>query len=106
MLIHIVESMSANFFGQESYDYETKKDRAQLENYQTQLEEKGFKVKSELGFGKRVKSIAKIVEQQNADLLIVGAHGHKGLKDWIYGETVNAIRHEVNIPVLVINLQD
>jgi hypothetical protein len=26
------------------------------------------------------------------------------LKDFIYGETVNAVRHELKIPVLVISL--
>jgi manganese transport protein len=37
-------------------------------------------------------------------MLVVGAHGHTGLKDFIYGETVNSVRHELKIPVLVVNL--
>jgi len=32
----------------------------------------------------------------------MGAHGHKGLKDLIFGTTVDSVRHKVNIPVLII----
>ena len=37
-------------------------------------------------------------------MLVVGAHGHTGIKDWIYGETIDNVRHELNIPVLVVHL--
>ena len=37
-------------------------------------------------------------------MLVIGAHGHSGLKDFIYGETVNSVRHELKIPVLVVSL--
>ena len=46
----------------------------------------------------------RIVQEENADMLIVGAHGHSGLKDFIYGETINAVRHELKIPVLIVHL--
>jgi manganese transport protein len=35
-------------------------------------------------------------------LLIVGSHGHKFVKDIIYGSTVNEVRHRVRVPVLAI----
>jgi manganese transport protein len=43
-----------------------------------------------------------MVGQQNIDLLVMGAHGHKGFKDLIFGTTVDAVRHRIKIPVLVI----
>ena len=36
-------------------------------------------------------------------MLVIGAHGHSGLKDLIYGQTVDAVRHELDIPVLVVS---
>ncbi len=36
------------------------------------------------------------------DLIVMGAHGHRGLKDLIFGNTINAVRHEVSAPVLVV----
>jgi manganese transport protein len=32
----------------------------------------------------------------------MGSHGHKALKDLIFGTTVNSVRHKVNVPVLVV----
>jgi manganese transport protein len=104
ILIHIVESASAKLHGKDSDDFETKKDKAQLESYAAQLREKGLIVNAELGFRNRVKEIVRIVNENNVDLLVIGAHGHKGVKDILYGQTINAVRHELKIPVLVVNL--
>jgi manganese transport protein len=38
----------------------------------------------------------------NADLIVMGGHGHKGFKDFIFGSTVEAVRHKVEIPVLIV----
>jgi manganese transport protein len=104
LLIHIVESASAKLHGEESDDFETKKDKAQLESYAKQLMEKGLHASAVLGFRNRVKEIVRIVQENNIDLLVIGAHGHRGVKDILYGQTINAVRHELKIPVLVVNL--
>lgn len=104
LLLHIVESASAKLLGGESDDYETRKDKERLAFYVSQLTEKGYQVKGEIGYRNRVKEIARIVIDNKADMLVIGAHGHTGLKDFIYGETVNAVRHALKIPVLVVNL--
>ncbi len=104
LLIHVVESASANLHGKESDDHETKKDAMQLESYAVQLKEIGLDASAELGFKNRIKEIVRIVKEKNADLLVIGAHGHTGVKDILYGETVNAVRHELKIPVLVVTL--
>jgi len=35
----------------------------------------------------------------------MGAHGHRGLKDLIFGNTINGVRHEIDAPVLVVTHQ-
>ncbi|MFN8251542.1 MAG: Nramp family divalent metal transporter [Ferruginibacter sp.] len=104
LLLHIVESASANLLGKESADFETIKDAEQMGFYVSQLQEKGFDAEGKLGFRNRVKEIVRLVKESDADMLVIGAHGHTALKDFIYGETVNAVRHELKIPVLVVNL--
>jgi manganese transport protein len=104
IFIHIVESASAILLGDLTADYETQKDKERLDLYVLQFREKGFKAEGILGFRNRAKEIVQIVKKENADMLVVGAHGHTGLKDFIYGETVNVVRHELKIPVLVVNL--
>jgi manganese transport protein len=104
LLLHIVESASAKLLGQDSDDFETIKDTEQIEFYVQQLKQRGFAAEGKIGFRNRVKEITRIVNENNADMLVIGAHGHTALKDFIYGETVNAVRHELKIPVLVVNL--
>lgn len=104
LLIHVVESVSARLLGKESDDYETRKDQERLDKYCATLTEKGFQCHSQLGFRRRSREIARITKQQEADMLVIGSHGHSGLKDLIYGETVNTVRHELKIPVLVVSL--
>ncbi|MGI8582445.1 MAG: Nramp family divalent metal transporter [Chitinophagaceae bacterium] len=103
LLIHIVESASAKLLEKESDDFETRKDSEQMEFYIQSLKEKGLEAEGIIGFKNRAKEIIKIVKEQNADMLIVGAHGHTGLKDLLYGQTVNTVRHELKIPVLVVH---
>jgi manganese transport protein len=104
VLIHIVESASAKVLGTESDDLETRKDQEKLDEYVAFLRQKGFNAESLLGFRNRQKEIPRLVKEANADLLIIGAHGHSGVKDWLYGETIEAVRHQLKIPVLIVSL--
>ena len=104
ILIHIIESASAKLLGTDSDDYETRKDIERMQSYVQQLKAKGYNANGEVGYRNRVKEIVRIVKENKADMLVIGAHGHTGLKDLIYGETVNAVRHDLKIPVLVVTL--
>ncbi|OFY62350.1 MAG: iron/manganese transporter [Bacteroidetes bacterium RIFCSPLOWO2_02_FULL_36_8] len=102
LLIHVVETAGAMFFGSEVRDYETDSDQNHLDLYVKNLKEKGYAASSALGYGNPRKVIPNLTKDYSADLLILGAHGHKGLKDLLFGETVNIVRHRVNIPVLIV----
>lgn len=106
MLVHVVESASARLLGGDSDDFETRNDKERMDMYVSQLQQRGLTVSGFLGFKNRSKEIVRIVKELNADMLVVGAHGHTGLKDFIYGETVNTVRHELKIPVLIVNVYD
>lgn len=102
LLLHVVESASAKMLGEESLDYETLTDQEKLDEYVELLKEKGIEAESHLGYRNRSKELARMIRETGADLLVIGAHGHKGLKDWFYGETINSLRHRVEIPVLIV----
>ena len=104
VFIHVVESASAKLLGKESDDYETRNDQEKMDFYVEQMKDQGLQSEGFLGFRNRAKEIIRIVKEQKADMLVVGAHGHTGLKDFIYGQTINTVRHELQIPVLVVNL--
>jgi manganese transport protein len=100
-LIHVVESAGAKIMGTESEDYETIEDRARLEEYASSLRSKGYDVAAYLGYRSRASEIARLVRESGADLLVVGSHGHRGFRDWLLGETVDAVRHQVSIPIFI-----
>ncbi len=103
VLLHIVESATAKYLGEAVDDDETRKDRLRIDNYVLQLQEKGYKVTACIGYRNRVKEIIRIVVAEEADLLVMGAHRHSGLKDYIFGETIEDVRHALDIPVLIVN---
>jgi manganese transport protein len=104
LLIHVVESASARMLGKESDDFETRRDQERLDLYRDALVKKGYRSQTVLGFRHRSREIARIAKEEKADMLVIGAHGHRGLQDFIYGETVDAVRHALKIPVLIVNL--
>lgn len=104
LLLHVVESVPARIYAHDSDDIETQKDRERLLFYARELKEKGFNAEARIGFGNRSKEIVRLVLENRCDMLVIGAHGHTGLKDLFYGETVNTVRHELKIPVLVVHV--
>ncbi|TRW22787.1 iron/manganese transporter [Flavobacterium zepuense] len=102
-LIHIVETVGAMLHGDQASDYETNSDKEYLDQYKKSLEELGYTVSTRLSFGSPKKEIPKIITTDDTfDILILGAHGHNFFKDLIFGTTVDAVRHKVKIPVLII----
>lgn len=101
VLVHIVESAQARMAEDQAEDYETLKDKEQLTEYVKHFEQRGLKATGVLGFKHRTKEIARIVEENNCDLLVLGSHGHKNFKDWLFGETINTVRHMVDIPIFI-----
>ncbi len=48
------------------------------------------------------KEIVRYAEELKPDLVVMGAHGHKGLKDIVFGTTINAVRHKLKVPLLIV----
>ncbi len=102
LLIHIVESAGAYVSGGDSHDRESSADKANLIAYAGHLTELGYQVEYCLEYGNPKKKIPLIVNEAGADLLIMGAHGHQWHHDLLFGTTVDAVRHRIKIPMLVV----
>jgi len=103
ILLHVVETVSAGYLREAADDNETRKDAQRLSSFEQQLTAMGYKVKTSLGYRNRISEIVRIVNEAGADMLILGAHRHSGLKDLLYGETANQVRHRLEIPVLIVS---
>jgi manganese transport protein len=101
-LIHVVETAGARYYGTDVMDHETQSDVDNLNAYVSTLTDLGYEARARIGFGNAASEIARIVNEENIDFIVMGSHGHKALKDLIFGTTVNSVRHKVNVPVLVV----
>jgi manganese transport protein len=101
-LIHVVESAGAMMYEHEIADMESSEDAAALNDYKLQMIEKGFNVDARVGYGNPKNRIPEMVKGFNADLLVMGAHGHQFWKDLIFGTTLDSVRHRVDIPLLIV----
>ncbi|KIC01633.1 iron transporter [Flavobacterium sp. JRM] len=101
-LIHVVETVGAHMYGQNVDDHETTIDEKLLLEYKEMLMAKGFKIETELGFGKPNNIIPIIVNKGSFDILVMGTHGHTGFKDLLFGTTVDKLRHKISIPLFIV----
>jgi manganese transport protein len=83
-------------------DQETQSDLDNLGKYVDALKKLGYEASPQIGYGSPAGSIAKIVNDEHIDFIVMGSHGHKVIKDLLFGTTVNKVRHMVKIPVLVV----
>ena len=102
LLIHVVETAGAMVYGSSIADKESSFDKEGLKNYVSQLERKNYKVEMKIGYGNPKRKIPAMVKAFDADLLVMGAHGHNLIKDLIFGTTVDTVRHRVDIPVFIV----
>lgn len=101
-LVHVVESAAARYLDSHAFDQETKSDDLNLHKYGKQLQDAGFKVSTVIGFGSPTSELVRIVKQNNFDLMVMGAHGHRAFKDVIFGSVAERVRHKLDIPVLIV----
>ena len=102
LLIHVVESAGAMVYGSSIADKESSVDKDALKNYVNQLQQQNYKVEMKIGYGNPKRKIPAMVKEFEADLLVMGAHGHNLIKDLIFGTTVDTVRHRVDIPVFIV----
>lgn len=103
ILIHIVASASGFFLRERTHDTAARHGEEYLAKLKEELYVHQHKdVRTVIGFGSAPKELIRIGKDEKIDLLVMGSHGHRGLKDLIFGTTVSPVRHALNIPVFIV----
>ncbi len=102
ILIHILESTNAMVYGEDSFDFEREEDYQKLKKYQQELEAQNITTEIQLGFGIPKLAIPQLILKNNCDLLIMGTHGHRTIKDILLGSTIESVRHEIKVPLVLV----
>jgi manganese transport protein len=82
-LIHVVETAGARYYGNEVMDQESQSDLDNLNKYVDAMKKLGYKASPQIGYGSPAAAIAKIVNDEGIDFIVMGSHGHKAIKDLI-----------------------
>jgi manganese transport protein len=101
-LFHVVEGVSGQLYGNEAYDVEAREDSEHLEAIAQQVRGMGVEVVSKLGYGIVPRELVRLSVDEKVDVLVMGGHGHRGVKDILFGTSVTEVRHRLGIPVLVV----
>ena len=101
-LFHVVEGVGGQLFGSDAFDDEAREDKEHIESVAEQIRKTGVEVTTALGYGRAPDQIIKLSREAGVDLLVMGGHRHRGLKDLFFGTSVSKVRHALAIPVLVV----
>jgi nucleotide-binding universal stress UspA family protein len=82
-----------------------KQDRVYLEKRQRELNSEGFACEAVLALGEPSDEIIKLAREKHVDLIAMTTHGHRLISDVLYGATADKVRHQVNVPVLLLKVQ-
>lgn len=105
VLLHVVESPAALVMGKEAADRETLSDKERLEELTLELRRIGIDAEWRLGTGNPATELARMINELDIDLVILGSHGHSGVSDILHGTTVERVRHRVRASVFVVPLK-
>ncbi|MEP6777355.1 MAG: universal stress protein [Chthoniobacterales bacterium] len=107
MLVHVADGWVARNYEQLKLQESTemKEDRAYLENLERELRAEGFEVTSVLAMGEPSTEIIKLARAHPVELIAMSTHGHRFISDLLYGSTADKVRHNVDIPVLLLKVK-
>ncbi|MEK6570470.1 MAG: Nramp family divalent metal transporter [Bacteroidota bacterium] len=101
-LFHVVEGVSGQLYGTKAYDDEARSDLDHLESLASELRKSGIEVYPSLGFGRVPEQLVEFANKTEIDILVMGGHRHRGLKDIFFGASITRVRHRLSIPVLIV----
>jgi manganese transport protein len=101
-LIHVVDSAPAQVYEEGVYDEHTREDEQYLLEIAEEVRDAGVAVEIAIPQGDPARELIRFVESHGVDMLVMGSHGHRLLGDLLLGQTVEPVRHQLDIPVLVV----
>ena len=102
ILFHVADGWAARYFREDADSPEVRTDRKYLAKRAEELRGQGLEVEAVLGFGDPGDEIIKLAHARKCDLIAMTTHGHRFISDLLYGSAVHKVRHEVDVPVLLL----
>jgi manganese transport protein len=102
-LLHVEEGVTSQVYGTAASTAEVEAGHEYLARIAESLKKQGIQVETRITHSASPrKAIVSYAHETAPDLVIMGAHGHGGLKDLIFGTTIDPVRHDLDIPILIV----
>ncbi|MFL6279385.1 MAG: universal stress protein [Vicinamibacterales bacterium] len=104
LLVHVADGWAARHFDELKLreSEEIRQDREYLARICDDLARRGFDVRARLAMGDPATELSKVAIEEGVDLIAMSTHGHRFLNDLLRGATADRVRHNVQIPVLMV----
>jgi manganese transport protein len=102
-LLHVEEGVTSQLYGQQAATSEVEEGQQYFNQIVEALTHQSIHTELRIHHSNDpADEIVRVALELKPDLIIMGAHGHKGIKDLMLGTTISAVRHALSIPVLVV----
>jgi nucleotide-binding universal stress UspA family protein len=104
LLVHVADGWAARSYEELNLkeSKEIAADRSYLATLKDELTGRGFVVETRLAMGDPATELIRVASEEHVDMIAMATHGHRFLKDVLLGTTVDKVRHEVRVPVLLL----
>lgn len=104
VLIHVADGFAARNVNQLNLreSEEMRVDREYLDRTCQSLSDTGIETDALLAGGDPAREIADAASREGCDLIAMSTHGHRFIKDMLYGSVANEVRHLSKVPVLLV----
>ena len=101
-LLHVVDTAVTRILGSETADRESDADERYLADLVDALRDRGYRARPVLLHGPDpAAELVAHLRHHPVDLLVVGSHGHGLVRDLLFGQTVDKVRHRLEVPMLI-----
>jgi manganese transport protein len=102
VLLHVVDTAMTRVLGAETADRESEADERYLQDLVDALRDRGYTARAVLLHGPNpAEELVSYLRREPVDLLVVGSHGHGMVRDLLLGQTVDRVRHGLEVPMLI-----
>ncbi|MEZ5351998.1 MAG: Nramp family divalent metal transporter [Bryobacteraceae bacterium] len=102
-LVHVEEGVTSQVYGAYAKTAEVSTGEKYFDDILASLRAQGVEAECIVRHSPRPgEEIVKVATQIRPDLVVMGAHGHKGWRDLVFGTTIESVRHALKVPVLIV----
>jgi nucleotide-binding universal stress UspA family protein len=104
LLVHVADGWAARAYNELNLreSEEIRDDREYLARVCEEMVQRGFETRARLAMGDPATELVKVAAEESVDLIAMSTHGHRFLNDLLRGSTADRVRHNVEIPVLMV----